>query len=146
MWKYLHLPPLEDSAGRSFQMSSLLETDKKGQNNKARVTRNNKPRSRWFGSTLSCLHRLKERHFFGSLLPLPVTELTRKRALPEYLALLGLGKQVAVFNFSPGHVDSKYMCGTGKRAGDKGVPKRRKKCLTYKQRHVVKPVYTVCRR
>lgn len=92
--KYLYLPPLADTAGRSPETLPLLEADKKGQNSKARLTTNNKPRSRWFASTLSCLHRLKEKHFFGILLPLPVTELTRKRALPKYLALLGLGKQL----------------------------------------------------
>lgn len=102
MWKYLHLPPLEGMAGRSSQMFPLFEVDKKSQKNKARVTRNNKPRPRRFRSTVRCLQRLKERHFFGILLPLPVTELTRKRALAKQLALLCSGKQVALLNFSPG--------------------------------------------
>ena len=42
-------------------------------------------------------------YIFGILLPLPVIELTRKKTLPKYLALLDLGREVAVFNFSPGH-------------------------------------------
>ena len=53
-------------------------------------------------STLSCLCGLEGRHFIRILLPLSVTELTRKRTLPKDLALLGLGEESTVFNFSPG--------------------------------------------
>lgn len=81
-------------------------------------------------STLSCLCRLAGRHSIGILLPLSVTELTRKRTLPKDLALLGLGKQSTVFNFSPGGLWTDGVCPgfrkeqekkkKKKRAGDKG--------------------------
>lgn len=61
-------------------------------------------------STLSCLCRLAGRHSIGILLPLSVTELTRKRTLPKDLALLGLGKQSTVFNFSPGGLWTDGVC------------------------------------
>lgn len=125
VWKHPHLPPRHDTAGRRPWVLPLLQQTGRARVTQARVARV-VDRDQEGSAPWSCAHKLEERHFIGILLPLLVTKPTRQRTLPKFLALLGVCEQAAVFNFSPGDLQtSLYVSmwpGFGKEQGREWCP------------------------